>query len=130
MSISALPCSLAGRLCVRTRSRQVRESHSIHKAHEKAGVCTVLRLPMTQGCSRARWVGRRGQSGPSLQGCKARSTGAGGEGGGTVPAPLVPGQPGPGRPHQPLAPSPQAPRGLACLLSASGPMIGEPGARG
>ena len=84
MSVSALPCSLAGRLCVRTRSHQVRESPSIRKAHEKAGVCTVLRPTKTQGCGRARWAGRRGQSGPSLQGCRARSTGAGGEGRGVL----------------------------------------------
>ena len=107
MSVSALPCSLAGRLCVRTRSHQVRESPSIRKAHEKAGVCTVLRPTKTQGCGRARRAGRRGQSGPSLQGCRARSTGAGGEGRGDSPCTpsAWPARPRPATP----APCPQPP---------------------
>lgn len=118
ISISALPCSLAGQLCRRDKfSSSQAELRQRLSPRECVCVHCCQRPPGSRGSGRPGGQDVGSQHGPGPQGRRARSAGAGRRGGATVPMAPVPGQPGTGWPHQPLGPSPSPPGWRGCPLS-------------
>lgn len=108
MSVSTLPCSLAGQLCVRTRSHQARENPKHPLSPREGGCVPVLRPTMTQGAAGPGGQGVEVRAGPASRDAGPGPTevlaGPGRARAGSL-SPQALASPGPGR--RPPAPRPQ-----------------------